>query len=89
MRSRALNRLAKQQAIKLQERANAEFDAIKGELKQAMTDEDERTIRALGDAYSNDALYAALRPLAERAGLVGQFENMWQLLSRVDKLNGV
>lgn len=88
MRSKQINRLAKKHADRLMERASTEFEAIKAELRRGMTDEDARTIKALGTNPSIEALYAALRPLAERAGLVGRFDNMWQLLLRVDKLNG-
>ena len=88
MRSKQINRLAKQHADRLMERGNAEFEAIKLELKRVMTADDARTIKALGENPSNDALYAALRPLADRAALGVRFENMWQLFLRVEKLNG-
>lgn len=88
MRSRQINRLAKRHADRLMERATAEFEAIKLELKRVMTADDARTIKALGENPSNDALYAALRPLADRAGLGMRFDNMWQLLLKVEKLNG-
>jgi hypothetical protein len=92
MRSRAVNRLAKQQAIKLQERGDAEFEAIKPALKRAMTDEDKialRNMRPTGDdEWDYGRLYALLRPIADRAGAVQRFDKVWQLLLKVEKLNG-
>ncbi len=88
MRSKQINRLAKQHADRLMERGNAEFEAIKAEIRRVMTDDEARTIKALGTNPSIEALYAALRPLADRAGLGMRFDNLWQLLLKVEKLNG-
>lgn len=88
MRSRQINRLAKQHADRIMESASTEFEAIKAELRRVMTADEALTIKALGTNPSIEALYAALRPLADRAGLGMRFDNMWQLFLRVDKLNG-
>lgn len=88
MRSRAINRLAKKHADRIMERASAEFEAIKAELRRVMTGEDARIIQSLGKDASNADLYAALRPLADRAGIRRRFENLWQLLLKVEKLTG-
>lgn len=92
MRSKTLSRLAKQQAERLQERGDAEFEAIKPALKKAMTDEDKialRDMRPTGDdQWDYSKLYALLRPIAQRAGAVQRFEKVWQLLLTVEKLNG-
>ena len=92
MRSRAVNRLAKQQAERLQERGDAEFEVIKPALRRAMTNEDKIALRDMrptgGDEWDYSRLYALLRPIADRAGAVQRFDKVWQLLLKVEKLNG-
>ena len=92
MRSKTLSRLAKQQAERLQERGDAEFEAIKPALRRAMTDEDKAALRDMrptgDDQWDYSRLYALLRPIADRAGAAQRFEKVWQLLLKVEKLNG-
>lgn len=84
MRSRALNKLAKQQAERLQARGELEFEAIKPALRRAMTDEDKAALRDMrptgADEWDYSQLYALLRPIADRAGAVQRFEKVWNQL---------